>query len=514
MDYKNGLQTYPPSKTRVLLVNVYNLNGETITHDIYYRLFSRYGKVLRILIFEKSKVWKAFVELETPQQAERAKNALHETPILIDGSKLNIFYSDLDKINLQNSNTGGVDYTTLSKENIRNYQTGMQPTKSSILTPVVAVPSQNSSEIKKFPTFPLYESHKASYKSSQPSEKISVKKTSADEDGDQIIFLTLKSLGIEPKDLDDNSSEKQDDLPSFSNDDHSSFNDEENFEFPKENLNKMIEIISNEIDTFDNGKFPSKDTKGKKSLKLNSTPFKGSSIEDILSLSPKKDVLTPNDEDVFEKYVNPLFLIENKKSKVIFIKNLDVSKANGQKLCNLFGCFGNIEKVLLLKSKNAALIEYSSVDQATQGKDYMNKKILFGKEIKIFYSNYESIDKKHINKDKAIEELYQNSKENYRYKAVKPSILNPPSKVLHISNLKMEAQQHLNVLQMIFSMHGAVEGIKFLDPDLTSKKPGKKNKVMCLVKFYKLEDSFSALSELHGRECFGKLKISFTRSLF
>ena len=36
---------------RVLLVCVYNKSGTLITHDIFYRLFSNYGVVQKILIF-------------------------------------------------------------------------------------------------------------------------------------------------------------------------------------------------------------------------------------------------------------------------------------------------------------------------------------------------------------------------------------------------------------------------------------------------------------------------------
>lgn len=40
-----------PSK--VLLVCVYNISGRIITHDIFYRLFSDYGEVLKVIFFLK-----------------------------------------------------------------------------------------------------------------------------------------------------------------------------------------------------------------------------------------------------------------------------------------------------------------------------------------------------------------------------------------------------------------------------------------------------------------------------
>jgi hypothetical protein len=54
-----------PKTTKVLLVCIFNKNSTIITHDILYRLFNEHGEVIKILIFEKSKLWKAFVEMET-----------------------------------------------------------------------------------------------------------------------------------------------------------------------------------------------------------------------------------------------------------------------------------------------------------------------------------------------------------------------------------------------------------------------------------------------------------------
>lgn len=50
------------SEGPVLLVCIYNQYGNIITHDHLYQLFCPYGTIVKILIFEKAKVWKAFVE--------------------------------------------------------------------------------------------------------------------------------------------------------------------------------------------------------------------------------------------------------------------------------------------------------------------------------------------------------------------------------------------------------------------------------------------------------------------
>ena len=45
----------------VLLVCIYNKYGNVITHDYFYNLFCQYGEIVKILIFEKAKVWKTFI---------------------------------------------------------------------------------------------------------------------------------------------------------------------------------------------------------------------------------------------------------------------------------------------------------------------------------------------------------------------------------------------------------------------------------------------------------------------
>jgi len=65
------------------------------------------------LIFEKAKVWKTFVEFTTTHSAKIALINLNNHVVFEDGSKMNIFTSKLQHIQLQNSNLGGVNYEEL-----------------------------------------------------------------------------------------------------------------------------------------------------------------------------------------------------------------------------------------------------------------------------------------------------------------------------------------------------------------------------------------------------------------
>jgi hypothetical protein len=63
--------------------------------------------------------------------------------------------------------------------------------------------------------------------------------------------------------------------------------------------------------------------------------------------------------------VNPLFLLENRKSPVIYVRGLDSPAIRIEWLSNLFLNFGNVTQVCFLRDKMAALVEFTDVDFAT-----------------------------------------------------------------------------------------------------------------------------------------------------
>lgn len=127
---RSGTRAFTEIKpTPVVLVCIYNHNNTLITHETLRKIFSQYGQVLRILIFEKVKVWKAFVEFSTLESAFEAKRKLNDYQIFPDGTRLNVYFSNLDVIKFQNNNAGGIDYTiqdggdgTDGSERFQNFQ--------------------------------------------------------------------------------------------------------------------------------------------------------------------------------------------------------------------------------------------------------------------------------------------------------------------------------------------------------------------------------------------------------
>ena len=46
--------------------------------------------------------------MESIERATIAKNELNNTKILEDGSKMNVYFSNLEKLHFQNNNSGGI----------------------------------------------------------------------------------------------------------------------------------------------------------------------------------------------------------------------------------------------------------------------------------------------------------------------------------------------------------------------------------------------------------------------
>jgi RNA recognition motif-containing protein len=63
--------------------------------------------------------------------------------------------------------------------------------------------------------------------------------------------------------------------------------------------------------------------------------------------------------------------------KVLFVRHLDNPDLKITMIYNLFSNYGNIAKILFMKQKRQALVEFETVEQATVAKDYLNNLVYF-----------------------------------------------------------------------------------------------------------------------------------------
>eukprot|EP00825_Cyclidium_porcatum_P045524 TRINITY_DN6936_c0_g2_i3.p4 TRINITY_DN6936_c0_g2~~TRINITY_DN6936_c0_g2_i3.p4 ORF type:complete len:166 (-),score=16.40 TRINITY_DN6936_c0_g2_i3:247-744(-) len=162
-----------------------------------------------------------------------------------------------------------------------------------------------------------------------------------------------------------------------------------------------------------------------------------------------------------------------------------------------------------MRSKNSALAEFENIEFALQTKDLLNNTIFMGNQLKLFYSNYQDLGARREKLNPGDEMLLGNP-ENYRFKQQtenNPSQqyqFNPPSSVLHISNIKQEICTEQNIINL-FSRFGELQKIKLFVKDVI--------KCMGLIKFATTEQAYQAMAEMQGANINGrKMVLSFTRS--
>ena len=70
-------------------------------------------------------------------------------------------------------------------------------------------------------------------------------------------------------------------------------------------------------------------------------------------------------------------------SKVLFIKGLEDQRLKVQIIYNLFSNFGNITKIIFMRNKSGALIEFQSIEYATIAKDFLNNLNFFSNYLRV-----------------------------------------------------------------------------------------------------------------------------------
>jgi RNA recognition motif-containing protein len=75
-------------KTPVILVCIFSEGSHIISHDFLHSLFSPYGNIQRILIFEKTKKWKSFIEFSNSSEAINALKFMNNKTLFDDVTKL------------------------------------------------------------------------------------------------------------------------------------------------------------------------------------------------------------------------------------------------------------------------------------------------------------------------------------------------------------------------------------------------------------------------------------------
>ncbi len=79
---------------------------------------------------------------------------------------------------------------------------------------------------------------------------------------------------------------------------------------------------------------------------------------------------------------------------MLYCRGLDNAEIKIEYLLTLFMNFGNVVEIVKIPNKSAALVEFEDVVFATQAKDYLNNSRFMDCQLKIFYSNYQTISER------------------------------------------------------------------------------------------------------------------------
>ncbi|CAD8213136.1 unnamed protein product [Paramecium octaurelia] len=439
--------------TRVLLVIVQNPQSIILPHSLFYRYFSNYGEVNKILIFEKGKLWKCFIEMATLQQAKISQQQLNGCQ-LYEQTIMNVYYSTLQSVTFLNNNSGGVDYKAMKQRNstktVNVYEQDYYPKTYS--QPLI---TQQDTKLSM-----------ASFGNERTRASLNDKQDFQDYKNEWEPSKIQTSLEF----IDDSDSPRNRQYASF----------------------KSIQFDDNEHDPIDEDIMHA--FSSEKNTYLNSYMF---------SIPEVEDKIKNQDIDPYT-YVSPQFLRENQPSKVVYMRGLMNQNITPLNIFNLLSNFGNVLVIIHIKNKTSALVQFEKLQHAQNALDHLNNQVFFGYKLKIFYSNYQEIQFP-LPFQSPQTQVFMPIPSQFRFSDGKSISFNPPSQILHLSNIKGKMCEDESYIKEIFKGIGNVQAIKFIHID--------KQKHMALVRLSSLEEALNGAALLHGKEVMGrKINVSFTKS--
>lgn len=335
----NLINTKEKSKIILLCLglNIKNKKIQDLHLKDIYKIFQIFGKILKIIIFSKKKILKAFLEFDNFEITQEIKNFFHEN-FIDDFGKARIFFSDLKELNFSNKFLEYKDFT--KKKNFEECSTELN-------SPV----SLKKIEKENFNIFSKsnMEQFFCKLNSNLPSKK---KKTAKELPGKNFNFEKIKLLGKIPK------FQKMVNLgksPQF----HKIFLLEQN----KKLLSSQKKLEIAEMD-----------------FSQNISEFEKIQLLEKTKISEMEKIILKKKLEI--------------PSRVILISELSPFFKKGNQIFNLFKNFGKIKTIIFMSNLHKVLIEFTEFEFSTFCVNKINNFIIFGFPLKIQYSKYQEIDLK------------------------------------------------------------------------------------------------------------------------
>ena len=210
--------------------------------------------------------------------------------------------------------------------------------------------------------------------------------------------------------------------------------------------------------------------------------------------------------DSFKLKKDTRFLKDPSKERttMIRISNINAKTINFIAILNLYGCFGNVLRLLTDFQKNFIVIEFENPEQTRLAFKYTHRMLFFEIILKVdFFFEKSIFDELLINPVPHIKTRNNNPK-FYRYKHSLKIKVNKPTKLLHFTNLPSKMTP-FELYQQISQICDPVNIFKLTKKGATSD--------MFIVEFEKINESIEVLSLLHNKKIKSKLiKVSFSHA--
>jgi len=194
-------------------------------------------------------------------------------------------------------------------------------------------------------------------------------------------------------------------------------------------------------------------------------------------------------------------------SCVLLVSNLEENSTQCDHLFTLFGVYGDVHRVkILFNKKDTALIQMAEPHQALLAMNHLDKVKLWGKAMRVMPSKHTQVQlPKEGQPDAGLTKDFSSSS-LHRFK--KPGSKNyqniyPPSATLHLSNIPSSVEE--DDLRSAFANAGLqVQAFKFFPKD----------RKMALVQLNSVDDSVIGLIKLHNYQLSetSHLRVSFSKS--
>jgi len=192
---------------------------------------------------------------------------------------------------------------------------------------------------------------------------------------------------------------------------------------------------------------------------------------------------------------------------VLLVSNMDENLTECDHLFILFGVYGDVQRVkILFNKKDTALVQMSEPQQALLAMNHLDKTKLWGKAIRVMPSKHTTVQlPKDGQPDAGLTKDYGNSN-LHRFK--KPGSKNysniyPPSSTLHLSNIPTTVEEP-NLREAFGNIGLHVQAFKFFPKD----------RKMALVQLANVDEAIIALVKLHNYQLSetSHLRVSFSKS--